>query len=327
MRHIQISTGKSKKWWIFCQSLLALSVLWCVGAAVFWKAEMREQHLTYFETFFFCFVALLTIGFGDIYFKSNAGKTFFVVWSLIGIPVITIFISNLAEALPFLGQADITFGRWVRMLGSRLLRRVTDKHPRVRSWMKTKANTAAAEQSVRSGIPFLRPESSEEGQNAPQNNGQTLEILAELFSGEIADEHDTARGIVVAIRSVVRDMATAPDKRYTYEEWVYLTRLIRSNAALRPLSETGEEEDLVEWDWIGEDSPILSGKSEVEFALERLCESMARYVRQQRSLQNERGASVKNALRSMMGLEGPTRRRHSVPSAIIKLHPWYSIEI
>lgn len=40
-----------------------------------------------------------------------------------------------------------------------------------------------------------------------------------------------------------------------------------------------EEEDLIEWDWIGENSPMIAGKSEVRFVMERLCESLARYMR------------------------------------------------
>ena len=40
-----------------------------------------------------------------------------------------------------------------------------------------------------------------------------------------------------------------------------------------------EEEEMIEWDWIGEDSPMVAGMSEPEFLLERLCESLGRYVR------------------------------------------------
>ena len=36
------------------------------------------------------------------------------------------------------------------------------------------------------------------------------------------------------------------------------------------------EEGLVNWDWIGEDSPMVSGLSEAAWLLERLCESLVR---------------------------------------------------
>jgi potassium channel subfamily K len=36
------------------------------------------------------------------------------------------------------------------------------------------------------------------------------------------------------------------------------------------------EEGLVNWDWIGDDSPMMSGVTESEWLLERLCESLVR---------------------------------------------------
>jgi len=44
-----------------------------------------------------------------------------------------------------------------------------------------------------------------------------------------------------------------------------------------------EEEGLVEWDWIGKDSPMMARQSEPEFVLDRLCESLARYMRRGRA--------------------------------------------
>jgi len=37
----------------------------------------------------------------------------------------------------------------------------------------------------------------------------------------------------------------------------------------------------VEWDWIGEDSPMLADVGESEWVLDRLCESLNRYTRKQ----------------------------------------------
>jgi potassium channel subfamily K len=44
------------------------------------------------------------------------------------------------------------------------------------------------------------------------------------------------------------------------------------------LSNTGtvDEEALVNWDWIGNDSPMMSGVTESEWLLDRLCESLVR---------------------------------------------------
>ena len=42
-----------------------------------------------------------------------------------------------------------------------------------------------------------------------------------------------------------------------------------------------EEEGIVDWDWIGEDSPMLAEETESEWVLDRLCESLGRYMRKQ----------------------------------------------
>ena len=47
------------------------------------------------------------------------------------------------------------------------------------------------------------------------------------------------------------------------------------------VEEEEEHEGLVEWDWIGENSPMLADESETEWVLERLCESLNRYTRHQ----------------------------------------------
>lgn len=47
------------------------------------------------------------------------------------------------------------------------------------------------------------------------------------------------------------------------------------------ISNTGtvNEEGLVNWDWIGDDSPMMSGVTESQWLLDRLCESLVRLER------------------------------------------------
>jgi len=63
---------------------------------------------------------------------------------------------------------------------------------------------------------------------------------------------------------------------------VEYTRLIRFSR-FNPEEMEAEEEDegLVEWDWIGEKSPMMAEQSESEWVLDRLCESLGRYIRRQ----------------------------------------------
>lgn len=102
MRAIQHSTARFKRWYALTLSVLAFGILWCVGAVVFWKAERHAQGLSYFQALYFCYVSLLTVGYGDLAPKSNAGRSFFVVWSLIAVPTMTILISDMVSVLSWL---------------------------------------------------------------------------------------------------------------------------------------------------------------------------------------------------------------------------------
>jgi len=95
-------------------------------------------------------------------------------------------------------------------------------------------------------------------------------------------EHDLARRLALAIKKTANDLHSPHEKKYSYEEWVEFTRLIRfSKLTEEEVEEAEEDEGLVEWDWIGEDSPMLADISESEWVLDRLCESLNRYTRKQ----------------------------------------------
>jgi potassium channel subfamily K len=105
-----------------------------------------------------------------------------------------------------------------------------------------------------------------------------LEKLAEEAPEQT--EHELARKLAVTIKRVANDLRSPHSKKYNYEEWVEFTRLIRfSRSTPEEVANEEEEEGLVEWDWIGEDSPMLADISESEWVLDRLCESLNRYTR------------------------------------------------
>lgn len=70
----------------------------------------RNQSWTYFESLYFAYTSLLTIGYGDLYPMSNSGKPFFVFWSLLAIPSLTILISNMGDTI-VKGIRDLTL--WI----------------------------------------------------------------------------------------------------------------------------------------------------------------------------------------------------------------------
>jgi hypothetical protein len=107
----------------------------------------------------------------------------------------------------------------------------------------------------------------------------------EQFARETPTHYDLARRLVKTIRKVARDAKYCKDKQYSYEEWLQFSQMIRFTAERDDDSPGGgngnqeeQDEGMVEWDWIGEDSPMMARGSEAEFILNRLCESMQRYV-------------------------------------------------
>lgn len=98
MRVVQEVAARRKRWSALLMSSTSFAVLWFVGAAVFWQAE-RNQQWSYFQALYFSYTSVLTIGYGDLYPMSNSGKPFFVLWSLLAVPTLTILISNMGDTV------------------------------------------------------------------------------------------------------------------------------------------------------------------------------------------------------------------------------------
>ncbi|KID73319.1 potassium channel, partial [Metarhizium brunneum ARSEF 3297] len=99
MRAIQKRASSRRRWTALIISAVSWLCLWLCGAVVFYRCEKTGQGWTYFDAVYFCFVSFTTIGYGDLVPKSNAGKSFFVFWSLIALPILTILISNAGDTV------------------------------------------------------------------------------------------------------------------------------------------------------------------------------------------------------------------------------------
>lgn len=249
-----------------------------MGAAIFWQAERSQQGLTYFEALYFCYVSLLTIGYGDFAPKSNVGKPFFIVWSLIAVPTMTILVSDMGRTvIASYKRASSDFADFTVLPKAGIWRAYINEHPRLLRWLQTKADQQKArrEEKRRMDEGFLTGPEDEDLDRPPP----TLEQLAEE---EDVDEHEVARQLALAIRRTANDLKTDVGRHYTYEEWVEYTRLIRfSKMTTEELEQDEVEGALIEWDWIGADSPMMATQTECEWVLDRLCESLDRYMRRQ----------------------------------------------
>ncbi|OAL35386.1 hypothetical protein AYO20_05236 [Fonsecaea nubica] len=266
MRNIQLNAKKFKKWYALCLSVIAFGILWCIGAVVFWIAEHNTQHLSYFQALYFCYVSLLTIGYGDLSPKSNAGKPFFVVWSLIAVPTMTILISDMGDTvISSFKQGTFKLGDLTVLPKAGLWRDIVMQHPWLWNWM----NRRAEKKRLKAGMPF-----------GPAPDEARPDLSIEQLAAEEPTEAELTQRLAWAIRKTADDLQHAPGKRYTYEEWCEYSRLIRFTKVGLDQMEYDEETDgVVEWDWLEENSPMLSEQSEAEWILDRLCESLLRLLK------------------------------------------------
>ncbi|KAH7035446.1 uncharacterized protein B0I36DRAFT_382151 [Microdochium trichocladiopsis] len=360
MRAIQKETRRFKSYTALILSIIVFAMLWLLGGVIFMHTEARLLELTYFESLYFCFVSLLTIGYGDISPKSNIGKPVFIVWSLIAVPSLTILIQAMSNTvvsyvdrktnwlLPQKGFLKVVLDANPR-LGERIARLIDrhnaqkrveegfqvqdpDEAPDVNNiedgdeerGSETKDGTKMSEAQNKNRSPTSSAWDSNMGRPLASNRQHPGSEKTEVLGSNLEERryvaitaHDFAPQLSAAIRHVARDVKMHPPKNYTFEEWLYFTRLIRysSRESLKKattiarnkldegalarneedelvaleVAKDGEIEDdkvvedsgLIEWDWIGEDSPMLSGVSEAEWVLDRLCESLTRYARWQ----------------------------------------------
>lgn len=314
MRKIQHETMQFRRWNDLVISVIVYAFVWTGGALVFWSLE----DMSYFDGLYFCFCSLITIGYGDFTPKSNAGRPFFVVWSLIAIPTMTMLISQMSDTVVagYKHSAE-KFSDYFVLPRLGVYRETLSHLPLLKRWIsahqeKQRLNRGfevGVEASESNETDFVTPGSQEHGPVVPlrsrSSSGHPIRTLEELARDENPSPYELAQQLAFAIRRTTQDAREFEHKRYTYEEWVEFTRLIQfTNPKSWPAPSEGpsrsfpkgstsvdaDEYGVLNWDWIGQDSPMLAHQSEPEWILDRLCESLVRYV----STQEQGWAAVQN---------------------------------
>jgi potassium channel subfamily K, other eukaryote len=241
MRQVQKLATKERKWINLIVSGLAWLFLWLVGAAVFYKAE-RNQQWTYFESIYFSYTTLLTIGYGDFQPESNSGKPFFVFWSLLAIPTLTILISNMSDTV-IAGIKDLTiYLGEITVLPSE---KGSVQHRLQFGITKVtggKLNLKAFQDSNDSDIEERQPglvHMPHRQHQKPEHDKKDVEAINNLTrdfaEAEKLDEDDAKKHgdklaedihhyrhiLITEIKNVYGDVNAPIPKKYTYDEWSY----------------------------------------------------------------------------------------------------------
>jgi hypothetical protein len=198
----------------------------------------------------------------------------------------TILVSDMGQTVAAaVNHGTFTLADWTVLPKKGVVHGFLEEHSKLKEWLQRRNGELQAKKRIQRGFSIQNPDdltlpdgTFNEGLQHSNSHSDRLEQLAE----EPLTEHDLARKLAVAIKTTANDLRLPHRKKYSYEEWVEFTRLIRfSSESPRQVEEDEEEKGLVEWDWIGEDSPMLADVSESEWILERLCESLNRYTRKQ----------------------------------------------
>jgi potassium channel subfamily K len=323
MRRVQEKAERNRRYSALAISTAAAMTLWFVGAVVFMKAE-KPQDWSYFVSLYFAYTVLLTIGYGDFTIGSNSGKAFFVFWSLLAVPTLTILISNMGDTV-IKEFKDLTI--WVGSLT------VLPDEQGVYAAFKVALK--------RLQLGKLYKPDSEQNANSDPANETMLDRLAEhieqeeLGDAEEAGEHgDTLQRdihfyhyvLAREIRQLMRDVDAQPPKQYTFQEWSYYLRLVGedegdSSRHRRPklnprhrrgkqktpdiAAATGGEDENGEqftWSWLGIRSPLMGNTTEAQWLLHKLTLVLEEEMRKMRSPneeeRNEKPPITMDALRN-----------------------------
>ena len=312
MRTIQTKAQQRRRWTSLLTSAIAWFVLWFVGAVVFWKAE-RNQSWTYFQSLYFAYTSLLTIGYGDFAPYSNSGKPFFVFWSLLAVPTLTILISNMGDTITK-GIRDLTL-----RIGELTVLPGEDGFKRQ---LKQAASKATNGKTFNEGPLMEKPlgflsENSEEDPKKHNVGGAEVDEMADEYEKQELKDSDEAkeRGdkiaenihyyhylLVKEIKNVMKDLNASPPRQYTYKEWAWFLKLMGEDEGVSnfhrppPIEVNQEKQDgpdtgkggtkmgdgrILQWSWLGNRSPLMGEKEEAEWVLGRLVVTLEKELKEQ----------------------------------------------
>lgn len=193
-------------------------MFWLIGAVVFSFAEGWD----YFDSVYFCFLCLLTTGYGDFSPKTSIGRSFFVIWALGAVPMMTLLISSVGDALFTIASHIDEFISTITGLKHLYGKETARKKSRRKSQNRRR--------STLTGLSHLVDEASRNDYYTNENN-----MLEENGIGGSSNEAQNVSEMtdeeyrVIAMRVIQRLLETSnnnPNKVHSYEEWVEIYNLL-----------------------------------------------------------------------------------------------------
>ncbi|KAI9841648.1 MAG: Potassium channel [Sclerophora amabilis] len=319
MREVQEQAAQSRRWTSLAISSTAWLVLWFVGAVVFWESE-APQGWTYFQSLYFSYISLLTIGYGDFYPQSNAGKAFFVFWSLLAVPTMTVLISNMGGTIiKFMKDLTLWVGSLTVLPGEGDVKGTFQRA--LAKFTQDKSDTEDLEAENGSAINS-EPNSTDsipKGSSAAVATaaGPASRLVRARETEHREESHEaTEKGrqittnvhlhrylLVKELRNVTRHMTSTPQRKYTFDEWAWFLKLMGEDecspathrdpivgredetmgtAGFTPAADGKMSDQAKKWSWLGNRSPLMGNQDEPEWILERLSSTLEKELNKAR---------------------------------------------
>ncbi|CDM30159.1 hypothetical protein DTO013E5_8175 [Penicillium roqueforti] len=276
MRQVCKLANVQHKWLSLLLSFLLWMTIWLIGGVVFWRSESNAKW-SYFEALYFAYTSLLTVGYGDLYPISSLGKSFFVFWSLLAVPTITILISNIGDTvIRFIRDVTLFIGELTILPGDHSFvdRLKTLTHISwVRWWME---ETTGEKEGAQQHAQFSQ------NQDPNKENGNDFDFKNNKEEKQAENIHQYIYLLFRELRKIIEYASNTPSRKFDYLEWEYYMSLIEGDNKPKVLGDEandGQAQAAREWSWTDQENPLLAETSEVQWLLGRLTEVLDRELR------------------------------------------------
>ncbi|ODQ80516.1 hypothetical protein BABINDRAFT_160790 [Babjeviella inositovora NRRL Y-12698] len=285
MNTIRVQKLRSQKYISLIVTLVTFICFWMLGAVVFHCTEGWPI----FDCVYFCFLCLLTIGYGDFAPATVAGRPFFVVWALSAVPLMTMLISNMSDTLissfgKYTERFQELIGWPLQLVGlvklpstqvGRLNPEMFQNKERVDEGIKVaydqlatllRNDTITSDNTDKSSMTNIK--------RVNTNVQKFIDDLGPDYGSEADDELDNTEDlldlvkIIYHVRKLLITMSTdeAP-RHYLYNQW-------HSLLLLNPRLRKDPGEDIDPNFWISKLSPLKYPINESEYFLYRYLEAL-----------------------------------------------------
>ncbi|KAL6452092.1 TOK1 Outward-rectifier potassium channel TOK1 [Candida maltosa Xu316] len=260
-------------------------LFWLVGALIFHQIE----GWSYFNGMYFCFLCLITIGYGDFAPKTSLGRVFFVSWAVGAVPLMTILVSNVGDTLyDICNDISLWFSTWVFS--------TKDEYDKVKKLKKKLQEDQEDQLTLNSDlvmreeihenheIASLDQEEEEEEEDEEEENADDdsstpkEEDLGDVFPGsgnvpgglnskltlstsdidglrtriqKKKEAHETLLIFLEKLKPLINDSLETPKRKYSHRQWSQALKALNSDELPKSLPE-----DNYDGFWLGDNSPL-----------------------------------------------------------------------